>query len=105
MKKHLIQMITILKNYFTKEKLLLVLLIPVFLSGCAAFQEKKKTTLLLEELQKETASDGKEIDSSAVWVPATIKRRWVPDHLKGNRIYVHGHYEDFVENSGHWKTQ
>ena len=81
------------------------LLALLFLSGCAVFQEKKKTTLLLEEIQKEPAPEGKEIDSSAVWVEATIKRRWVPSRFKSNRIFVHGHYEDYVETPGHWKAQ
>ena len=105
MKNHLLHMIKTLTHILTRKKAMATFLALFFLSGCAAFQEKKKTTLLLEEIQKETASKGKEIDSSAVWIEATIKRRWVPGRFKSNRIYVHGHYEDYVETPGHWKAQ
>ena len=63
----------------------------------------KKTTLLLEEIQREQQTPHEVIQGDAIWVPARIEKRWVPDQYRGNRIYVPGHYEFVVVNQGYWK--
>jgi hypothetical protein len=89
------------------NKGILVLILLVFsvgALGCASLKGKDKTTLLLEEIQKEQAKTGEPVDENALWESAQIEKRWVPDQFRANR-YIPGHYEYVVVNPGHWKSK
>lgn len=92
---------------YSINKGFLILSLLIFMAGgigCASLQGSDKTTLLLEEIQKEQAKTGEPVDEDALWESAQIEKRWVPAQFLGNR-YIPGHVEYVVVTPGHWKSK
>ena len=94
--------------------LLGLMIIVVFLSGCANFQEPDfdKPLIVLPQdtvAPQNTVPQNQETKpkppEDKVWVEAKTSKLWVNPYVDENGDLVEGHYKDIVTDQGHWELQ
>ncbi len=81
--------------------LLGLMIITIFLSGCASFQELDfdKPLIVLSDNKQAKPQEEK------VWVEAKTSRIWVNPHVDENGDLVEGHYKHIITEAGHWEVK
>lgn len=80
---------------------LILIIMAVFLSGCASFQDPDfdKPLIVLAEKQETKPKEEK------IWVEAKTSRVWVNPYVDENGDLVEGHYKNIVAAAGHWEVK